>query len=123
MMVSNHSDGWVTLVNAIATELKISCCSFKISNLESVDAMNAFSCWKHGKEVRTVYAMKESRWVFYEKGEIQWFENPEFYGHKVIKKRLNKEILAIYCDRLGLPISEASFWHSNDSILLERVGW
>jgi hypothetical protein len=40
-----------------------------------------------GNEIM-VYALKESKWTFYEKGEVRWFENTEYYQNKRQHKNL-----------------------------------
>ncbi len=76
VMTSNYTDGWSTLVNYISSGLNIEAYKFRISNLRrDEEPFNSFSYVKNGKEVRTVYAMKDGKWVFYEGGELQSFED------------------------------------------------
>ena len=67
--------------------------------------------------------MKDPKWKFYCEGEIQPFEVKEFYERKIIKQRLNKEILISYCVKLGIDIREDSFWKSQQSLFVERISW
>ena len=84
--------------------------------------MNSFQFTQKGIDVRTVYAMKDdSKWIFYENGIIQWFEDESYYKRRFIKNRLNKDILLSYCAKLGFAITEAHFWESEDAILFERI--
>jgi hypothetical protein len=85
--------------------------------------MNAFSLIEDGKSLRTVYAMRDPGWTFYGQGEILPFEDERLYGQRLVKRRLNKNILTDYCARLGYDITDHLFWKSTQSILLERVMW
>ena len=84
-------------------------------------AMNSFRYISKGKSIRTVYAMQDPRWIFYENGEKQWFEYDLNYKQRIIKKRLNKDILVSYCEQLGFNISDPIFWQSEESVLFERT--
>lgn len=64
--------------------------------------------------------MQDPQWVFYEEGIKQWFENEHYYAERIKKKRLNKEILLFYCERLGFKITNPMFWESRQSVLFEE---
>ena len=123
IMFSNYSDGLSSLIHVLTNDLKIKAYSFRISANNIPDALNEFSCIENGKTLRTVYAMKDPKWKFYCEGEIQLFEEKEFYERKIIKQRLNKEILISYCVKLGIDIREDSFWKSQQSLFVERISW
>ncbi len=123
IMFSNYSDGLGTLIHVLTNDLKLKAYSFRISTNNIPDALNEFSCIENGKRLRTVYAMKDPKWKFYCEGEIQPFEEKEFYERKIIKQRLNKEILISYCVKLGIDIREDSFWKSQQSLFVERISW
>lgn len=121
VMYSNYSDGWNTLARWLSSKIQCDCYNFQITNIDSSDSMNSFNFIQNGADVRTVYAMKDSKWIFYENGIIQWFEDESYYKRKLIKNRLNKDILLSYCVKLGFVITEANFWKSEDAVLLERI--
>ena len=123
IMFSNYSDGLSSLIHVLTNDLKLKAYSFRISANNIPDALNEFSCIENGKTLRTVYAMKDPKWKFYCEGEIQPFEEKEFYERKIIKQRLNKEILISYCVKLGIDIREDSFWKSQQSLFVERISW
>lgn len=114
IMFSNYSDGLSSLIHVLTNDLKIKAYSFRISANNIPDALNEFSCIENGKTLRTVYAMKDPKWKFYCEGEIQPFEEKEFYERKIIKQRLNKEILISYCVKLGIDIREDFFGKANN---------
>ena len=123
IMFSNYSDGLSSLVYQITSALRIKAYCFRISISDIPDAINAFSCIEKGKELRTVYAMRDPGWKFYCQGKLQPFEDEGLYRRKMIKQRLNKYILISYCIKLGLDIRNDSFWESQQSILIERLVW
>lgn len=123
VMFSNYSDGLSSLVYQTTFELKVRAYSFRITKDGVPDVINAFSCIENGTEIRTVYTMKDPRWIFYSQGETQWFEDSELYKCRITKKRLDEKILITYCTRLGFDISNDTFWKSEQSILLERLAW
>lgn len=124
IMVSNYSDGWQTLINFISDGLKIDAYNFRITMDEGYsDPFNSFSFFKNGTLIRTVYVMKDPKWVFYEQGEIQWFEDETYYSRRLIKDRLNQEVLLNYCTKLNLDFAKKEFWESKQSIVIERFRW
>ncbi|NTE00364.1 hypothetical protein G6M24_24820 [Agrobacterium tumefaciens] len=122
VMVTNYNDEWQTLANYIVNELKLDAFSFHMtSDMNISDARNSFTHWANGNKARVVYAMKDPKWIFYEEGDPLWLENIEFYKRKIIKDRLNHNILISYCQELNLNIIEKSFWKNNHAILLEKI--
>ena len=111
-----------TLANVLSIKLKCDVYLFSITDPSVLyGAMNSFRYISKGKSIRTVYAMQDPRWIFYENGEKQWFEYDLNYKQRIIKKRLNKDILVSYCEQLGFNISDPIFWQSEESVLFERT--
>mgnify|MGYP001053935981 CR=1 FL=1 len=122
VMFSNYADGWLTLANVLSIKLQCGVYLFRMTAPNVLNyAMNGFYYINSGRQIRTVYAMQDHRWVFYEDAEIQWFEDESHYKMRMIKMRMNKEILVSYCERLGFDISNPLFWGSTRSILYEEV--
>ena len=57
-------------------------------------------------------AYKEERWIFYEYGTPLVIENEKYYKNKLIKKRLNNDIIAEYLKKVGVNI-----WEIDHSII------
>ena len=51
------------------------------------------------------------------------FEDGRLYQRRIIKRRMNKNVLISYCARLGYDIADDLFWKCSQSILLERIVW
>lgn len=123
VMFSNYADGLSSWAYQITASLKIKAYLFRISTDDYAEAMNAFSLIEDGKNLRTVYAMRDPKWTFYCQGEALPFEDGRQYQRRIIKQRLNKDVLISYCAWLGYDIAGDLFWKSSQSILLERIVW
>jgi hypothetical protein len=67
-----------------------------------------FIHFKNGKE-RLIRSMYDPKWVFYESGEVQSFENTSYYSNKVVKDRMNLNILIEYLLKEGWKLDEDLF--------------
>ena len=67
--------------------------------------------------------MRDPKWTFYCQGEALPFEDGRQYQRRIIKQRLNKDVLISYCAWLGYDIAGDLFWKCSQSILLERIVW
>ncbi|EAA9322442.1 hypothetical protein CRQ39_24170 [Salmonella enterica] len=121
VMVSNIQDGWYTLCYQLSKLISHGVYLFQLDEGRSADIMNAFF-YMEGKESiykeRVVYSMTDPRWKFYQKGDKLWFENEHYYTNRVIRKRMNKEILTEYCGQLNLDIKSDDFWSINGETIL-----
>lgn len=122
IMISNYSDGWITLGNIISNESKTSNYNFKLSKDENL--INSLIYWDNGQNKRVVYTMKDSQWVFYEQGIPLWFEDTNNYNKRLIKNRLNYEILVSYCEKMDLKILSEDFFKSDkEAVYIEQISW
>ncbi len=118
IMFSNSGDGWITLANFISSQLNCEHITFYLTIKDNNDTQNMFVYRNAQEEERVVYTMmEENKWVFYQDGKIQNFENLEFYKKRQIKDRLNFGILVDYCNKLGLNITNDDFWKSDKDAL------
>jgi len=68
----------------------------------------------HRKVLRRLMACKdEEGWDFAQEGSVQPFENPDYYGKRLKKDRLNREIITEYMERLGYMIAQDGFWETD----------
>ena len=72
--------------------------------------------------VRSIYAIKDSKWEFEIYGDIQDFENPEYYKARQIKDRFNMNILNEYLEKLDIHVFDENFYNSTESIFFEKKG-
>jgi len=88
---TNLENGWPYLESVIESN------NFHAISIRfEKDRISEFGVWESGKRVRFVQAIKDSRWVWFEKGEIKAWEAPEFYKEKIIKNRLPSSLLTRY---------------------------
>ena len=60
---------------------------------------------------RDILAYKEDKWVFYEKGTPLQIENTSYYKKRLVKNRLNSNIIEEYLIKLGICL-----WDIDSSI-------
>lgn len=122
IMISNYKDGWVTLGNFISNEYGAFNYNFRLSQDDSL--INSFNYWEKGKELRVVYTMKDTKWVFYEQGNPLWFEDTNNYKKRFIKDRLNFNILTLYCKKIGIDILNNDFFKSDkEAVYIKQMNW
>jgi hypothetical protein len=62
-------------------------------------------------EIRHVSARKDGRpWKFFQRGEVQPFEQVEHYENKHIRDRFTLEMLESYCAAVGIRAFDPSFY-------------
>ena len=112
VFISNSADGWYTLVNRLCAELKSNCIS--IVSTEGVNLpANMIRIYENGESVRYVRSMLDGdKWDFFEKGVIQFFEEPSYYKRRKIRDRLDRKIIVDYLRRIGVDIEREEFWSS-----------
>jgi hypothetical protein len=124
VMISNSIDGWMTLCNKISYESSFSYYNFKLSRPNIEEYINSFAYYCKGVNQRTVYVMKDAKWFFYEYGEPLWFENIMNYKKRIIRNRLDYNILISYCMKLGIDILDDSFFYSKkEAFFLKQASW
>ena len=113
-------DGWQTLFNALSLELGVE--SYRISESSGRDDFYCFQSYQQGKE-RVVYLMKDTKWIFYEKGERLPCEQSDMYTKRRIRDRLNEPMLLDYLLQVGLDARDSSFYHSEEDVLVFCYTW
>jgi hypothetical protein len=89
-------NGWPFLEHVIETN-KFT--AMKIRYFEN--SLSEFTRWEKGKSIRILHALKDARWVWFSKGEVQKWEEPSNYKKKIIKTRLTKTMLSDYLAKCG----------------------
>ncbi|HET6247318.1 MAG TPA: hypothetical protein VFE47_06405 [Tepidisphaeraceae bacterium] len=69
-------------------------------------------------ERRLLATTDERGWDFAQKGPVQPFENTEYYSRRLIKDRLNREIITEYLEKLGYQVMDDNFWEPNGPPIL-----
>ena len=67
---------------------------------------------------RTIYAIKEDKWVFFAGGKPLAIENTDNYLKKRIKDRINNEIIIGYLKKAGYDLTDDNFFKSNRNAIL-----
>ena len=80
-----------------------------------------FQLWRNGVRERSVMVMRDSdKWVFFEKGQLEEFEEPELYGRRLKRERLDRVALLRYLKRLGFDLNDPLFWSTAQPCTLFR---
>jgi hypothetical protein len=119
--IANLQDGWMTMCNLLANKIQ----GQHLRAITSVDKdypVTSFDVLNNGKSIRYVRAFREDpSWEFYERGERQFFEEPLNYKKRLVRDRLNREILFSYLAKLGWDLTDPLFWRSRvDAIYIEE---
>lgn len=122
--MSNLDDGWFTMVNCIQNRLHCNCFYFYFVDRSNNDDIGAFFQYSNVNEgyVRTVYAIKEFKWVFYEHGLPAYFEDLNNYKARCIKDRLNSRIIINYLEKQGINLLDVDIDITN-SISYIQTSW
>ncbi len=72
--------------------------------------------------IRSISSINENGWEFEQYGNVQNFENTEYYKLRQIKKRFNFNILKEYLLKIGIDAFNDEFYNSKKSILIEKKG-
>jgi hypothetical protein len=120
VFLSNSTDGCETIINASLGDAG----DFIRISLSRSDA-ERFSMFEFKKksQERVILANLDDKWKFYEKGELLDFENKEYYSRKIIKKRLNYEIINEYLEANNWHLNDPTFWHSTKAIYFVETKW
>jgi hypothetical protein len=70
---------------------------------------------RRSTERRLLATTNERGWDFAEKGPVQPFENRAYYSRRLIKDRLNRQIITEYLDKLGYKVLNDAFWEPTGS--------
>lgn len=60
--------------------------------------------------IRHVSVRKDGGWIFFQRGEVQPFEQVEHYEKKHIRDRFTTEMLESYCAALGIRLFDGTFY-------------
>lgn len=71
---------------------------------------------------RDVLAYKEDKWIFYEKGIPLQIENTNYYKNRLVKERLNSDIILEYLMKLGINVWDIDSCIDN-IITYEQNAW
>lgn len=118
----NFRDGWYTLVYNYTrlTHKKAFQVGFTVS--ESIEYPAYFFTFffidRKKIQTRVVHAIKENKWVFFEKNRPLKIENTNNYLKKEIKERINNEIIIGYLKKAGYDLTDQGFFKSNKSAVL-----
>lgn len=115
-------DGWYTLTNLIAKGLKVDTLALRATSPGADRYVCSFTFWTGGIETRTVHALDDSPWRFFQRGVPISGEDASRYGKRRIADRLTATYLAELATSRGWPVSSPAFWKSDEQAILIANG-
>jgi hypothetical protein len=111
LFLSSICDGGHSVQHCLTRRCQIDLVGFKASGPDVMYPSNSVYLVRNFDTVRIARAMRDDdHWEFFEKGEALWFENPEHYSARVIRKRLTADIIAGYISTFGYGSLEMDYW-------------
>ncbi len=110
--MGHNSDGWRSLTSILATNLKVSTLKIRATSPAGPGYVCDFTFWAQGRERRTVMALNDEPWVFFQRGPILSEEDETRYKARRISDRVNASYLAALAQRLGWPVADSAFWQA-----------
>jgi len=104
--LSNAQDGMSNLTRIITKKIKGDSIKVKLSTDEEEYPMNSMRKMVSGVEVRYIHAMKDSKWVFFEKGTPSDYENLDLYKKRRVKDKFNIEIIMDYLNKENINFNQ-----------------
>lgn len=102
--ISNYEDGLINLCRKIRLDLKCSLIMCTMSN-EISDCKRMFY-YISDLEERLIHVYKEDKWIYYEEGTPLAFEEVKTYKKRLIKKRLDNDLIKKYLLEFGVDFSK-----------------
>ena len=114
VMYPNYQDGAHTLVNGLSSLFGFRSLSLRLSSPSAQYPIYEFTFNDGVPQSRMVRVMKDSKWEFFTLGEPLPFEDTQNYDQRTIRKRFGIDLALEYCQKLGVDVSLAAFWRSNN---------
>lgn len=120
-LLSKVSDGWYTLVSAIAAKNPdIEAIFVRLDWGNAKYCSTVFELFCNGESIRRIQALRDDGgWSFINRGVPQSFEDVSFYSRRSISDRLNFEVLQRMLMNVGVDLEQASVLRLSAGKLLE----
>ena len=119
--VSNYEDGLSNLCKLIQKQIHGNLLMCTLSN-DTISPFNKFYYSDSSFNERIVLSYKENKWVFYENGNPIDIEDTANYKNRLIKNRLNTQIIDSYLQGFGINIRNIDE-DINDCFQFTRLCW
>lgn len=119
-LMGHMDDGWYTLSNWLAEQMKVPILRLQATAELSPQYVCSFEYWSDGFSSRSVRALNDQPWTFRQSGKPLKQEDLAQYKAKRIRDRVTPQYLASLATGLGWPVSEADFWQSDGPAFVLR---
>lgn len=109
--VDNTGEAYYSLIWNVCTRNKLEAVHIKLSDDNATYPGYMMNYYNINGEERAIQCYKDGeKWMFHTEGKVQFFEDNKRYSERIKRKRFNREVIIEYCKRLGLDITDSSFW-------------
>lgn len=120
---SKQADGLNSLCYVVRKKLQCAMLQCALSNKTSeYEPMYRLHFTHTNGDERIIMAYKEDRWVFYQSGIPLSIENVELYKNRMIKNRINNDIIKDYLLKLNVNLSDIDK-NVQNCMALKRIEW
>jgi len=112
--VCSYTDGYASLLSMVSEKIPGVFFTFRVSRLDVLYPMNMMKAFERNEISRFLYAMKDPRWKFWESGRPLPFEETSLYKSRLLRDRLNPNVISEYLSWLNFPSLDESFWISKE---------
>jgi len=109
-LMGHLPDGWSSLTSIVAKALGVRAVSLRAALPVGPGYVGHFTYWQDGASCRTVIALNDEPWTFYQEGTPLPQEEVSMYKARRISDRVTPAYLARLVTRMGWPVSEPAFW-------------
>jgi hypothetical protein len=118
IIVTNLMDGWSSLSYNLAKEIGVPQIQVTSTGVKAQFSQQMFEFWRDGVSSRVVMVMRDSdEWVFFERGDVEAFEDSSLYAQRLKRRRLTRESLVNSLRKLGWDTTNSLFWQSNQKAI------
>lgn len=118
VLLTNLRDGWASLAIRLGNVVGCDCIRINTTRADVEYPLNRFAVMRDGVDIRYVHSMLDSdKWVFFEEGEVQPFEDAKQYKKRKIRDRLTRDLVFEYFSRMGFDIENEDLWRTREMVL------
>ena len=121
-LMSNLQDGMSRYCESFAMDLDCPLTLIRTSHQAPFESLYWFEHIDAEGHQRLVYALREDRWVFCDLGEPLPFENLDYYKRRIIKQRINFDIIVEYLSKMGINLWDIDS-EVTQCMTFERTAW
>ena len=113
---NNISDNWITNIEYTAEKYNKKAVYININSETTFPGYQLY--FFNGSEKRLISSIKDgNRWIFFEKGAPQNFEENDMYTERGATKKFNITKLKLFCHNLGIEVDDPNLLKPVDKVI------